>query len=131
VRFPKIIRKPADAFHWKLGVPYEDEGAFVVVKHVTLFTSTLLSKVLAMPNVVLFNATAVEDLIIHADFERLQRVTGAVPNTITAPIVISATGHDGPMGAFSAKHLVSAGLLQGLSSTEMASPARISRSGQS
>ena len=84
-----------------------------------------------MPNVVLFNATAVEDLIIHADFEGSQRVAGVVtnwtlvalnhdtqscmdPNTITAPIVISATGHDGPMGAFSAKRLVSAGLLQGL-----------------
>lgn len=29
------------------------------------------------------------------------------PNTINAPIVISTTGHDGPMGAFSVKRLVS------------------------
>ncbi len=36
------------------------------------------------------------------------------PNTITAPVIISATGHDGPMGAFSAKRLVSAGLLKEL-----------------
>lgn len=36
------------------------------------------------------------------------------PNTITAPIVITATGHDGPMGAFSAKRLVSTGLLKEL-----------------
>ena len=35
-------------------------------------------------------------------------------NTITAPVIVSATGHDGPMGAFSAKRLVSAGLLQEL-----------------
>ncbi len=77
------------------------------------------------------NATAVEDLIIHEDFAGKQRVAGVVtnwtlvalnhdtqscmdPNTITAPIVVSATGHDGPMGAFSAKRLVSAGLLKEL-----------------
>lgn len=29
----------------ELGVPYEDEGSFVVVKHAALMTSTLLSKV--------------------------------------------------------------------------------------
>ena len=39
----------------------------MVVKHAALFTSTLLSKVLAAPNVKLFNATAVEDLIIKKD----------------------------------------------------------------
>ena len=67
-----------------------------------------------MPNVVLMNATAVEDLVIHTDFEDKQRIAGVVtnwtlvalnhdtqscmdPNTITAPVIISATGHDGPM----------------------------------
>jgi hypothetical protein len=39
-------------------VAYEDEGDFIVVKHAALMTSTLLSKVLASPNVKLFNATA-------------------------------------------------------------------------
>lgn len=58
-----VLRKPADQFLHDLGVAYEDEGNFVVVKHAALFMSTLLSKVLAMPNVKLFNATAVEDLI--------------------------------------------------------------------
>lgn len=29
------------------------------------------------------------------------------PNTINAPVIISTTGHDGPMGAFSVKRLVS------------------------
>lgn len=127
----KVIRKPADGFLREIGVDYEDEGPFVVVKHAALFTSTLLSNVLAMPNVVLMNATAVEDLIIHTDFEDKQRVAGVVtnwtlvalnhdtqscmdPNTITAPVIISATGHDGPMGAFSAKRLVSTGLLKEL-----------------
>ncbi|KAF5360804.1 hypothetical protein D9756_004904 [Leucocoprinus leucothites] len=129
---PMVIRKPADRFLRELGVEYEDEGHYVVVKHAALFTSTLLSKTLALPNVVLMNATAVEDLIIHADPKSQgQRVGGVVtnwtlvalnhdtqscmdPNTITAPVIISATGHDGPMGAFSAKRLVSAGLLKEL-----------------
>lgn len=39
-------------------VPYEDEGDYIVVKHAALMTSTLLSKVLASPNIKLFNATA-------------------------------------------------------------------------
>ncbi|KAF8895498.1 thiazole biosynthetic enzyme [Infundibulicybe gibba] len=128
---PMVIRKPAEQFLHRIGVPYEDEGDFVVVKHAALFTSTLLSKVLMMPNVVMMNATAVEDLIIREDFRGQQRVAGVVtnwtlvalnhdtqscmdPNTITAPVIISATGHDGPMGAFSAKRLVSAGLLKEL-----------------
>ncbi|KAI5989088.1 Thi4 family-domain-containing protein [Pisolithus albus] len=128
---PMVVRKPADRFLRELGVPYEDEGTFVVVKHAALFTSTILSRVLALPNVVMMNATAVEDLIIRTDFQGHQRVAGVVtnwtlvalnhdtqscmdPNTITAPVIISATGHDGPMGAFSAKRLVSAGLLKEL-----------------
>ena len=104
-----------------------------MVKHAALFTSTILSKVLAMPNVVMMNATAVEDLVVAPDplAPSRQRVAGVVtnwtlvalnhdtqscmdPNVITAPVVVSATGHDGPMGAFSAKRLVSMGLLKEL-----------------
>ena len=131
----QVVRKPADRFLTELGVPFEDEGPFVVVKHAALFTSTILSKVLAMPNVVMMNATAVEDLIVRPDPRapgtQSQRVAGVVtnwtlvalnhdtqscmdPNVITAPVVVSATGHDGPMGAFSAKRLVSMGLLKEL-----------------
>lgn len=120
------MRKPADAFLRSLGVPYEDEGAYVVVKHAALFTSTLLSKVLAMPNIKLFNATAVEDLITRPGLTGpgSVRIAGVVtnwtlvsmhhddqscmdPNTINAPVIISTTGHDGPFGAFSVKRLVS------------------------
>lgn len=53
----QVVRKPADRFLTELGVPYEDEGAYVVVKHAALFTSTILSKVLAFPNVVMFNVS--------------------------------------------------------------------------
>lgn len=106
-----VMRKPADAFLREVGVPYEDEGDYVVVKHAALFTSTLLSKVLAFPNVKLFNATAVEDLITRPCGDGV-KVAGVVtnwtlvamhhddqscmdPNTINAPVVISTTGHDG------------------------------------
>lgn len=119
-----VMRKPADAFLTDLGVPFEDEGDFVVVKHAALFTSTLLSKVLAFPNIKLFNATAVEDLITRQNPDGSIRIAGVVtnwtlvtmhhddqscmdPNTINAPIVISTTGHDGPFGAFCVKRLVS------------------------
>ncbi|KAJ7863057.1 thiazole biosynthetic enzyme [Mycena olivaceomarginata] len=128
---PMVIRKPADGFLREIGVPYEDEGGFVVVKHAALFTATLLARVLALPNVVLMNATAVEDLITTTDFAGQQRVAGVVTNwtlvalnhdtqscmdpaTITAPVVVTATGHDGPMGAFSAKRLVSMGFTKEL-----------------
>lgn len=123
-----VMRKPAELFLNELGVPYEDEGDFVVVKHAALFTSTLLSKVLQFPNVKLFNATTVEDLITRpaptANDPNAVRIAGVVtnwtlvsmhhddqscmdPNTINAPLVISTTGHDGPFGAFSVKRLVS------------------------
>ncbi|KDN47179.1 putative Thiamin biosynthetic enzyme [Tilletiaria anomala UBC 951] len=124
-----VVRKPADAFLREVGVPYEDEGDYVVVKHAALFTSTILSKILAMPNIKLFNATCAEDLIIKEDQQGVKRVTGLVtnwtlvsmhhmdqscmdPQTIEAPVVLSFCGHDGPFGAFSVKRLESAGLVK-------------------
>ncbi|GAB5591525.1 thiamine metabolism-related protein [Umbelopsis nana] len=126
-----VVRKPTDQFLTEIGVPFEDEGDFVVVKHAALFTSTILSKVLALDNVKMFNATAVEDLIVKQDSTGKQRIAGVVtnwtlvslnhdtqscmdPNTITAPVIISMCGHDGPMGAFSAKRLVKSGLVEQL-----------------
>ncbi|KAK9236146.1 Thi4 family-domain-containing protein [Lipomyces kononenkoae] len=120
-----VMRKPAQKFLDEVGVPYEEEDTYVVVKHAALFTSTLLSKVLLFPNVKLFNATTVEDLITRVDpVSGELRVAGVVtnwtlvsmhhddqscmdPNTINAPVVLSTTGHDGPFGAFSVKRLVS------------------------
>ncbi|KAH8757389.1 thiazole biosynthetic enzyme, mitochondrial precursor [Diaporthe sp. PMI_573] len=121
-----VMRKPADAFLTEIGVPFEDEGNFVVVKHAALFTSTILSKVLQFPNIKLFNATTVEDLITRRQVAGSDdvRIAGVVtnwtlvsmhhddqscmdPNTINAPLIISTTGHDGPFGAFSVKRLVS------------------------
>lgn len=79
-----VMRKPAELFLNEIGVPYEDEGDFVVVKHAALFTSTLLSKVLQFPNVKLFNATAVEDLITRpaptSEDPNAVRIAGVVTN---------------------------------------------------
>ncbi|KAI3404302.2 THI4 [Candida oxycetoniae] len=122
-----VLRKPAEQFLENLGIEYEDEGDYVVVKHAALFMSTLLSKVLAFPNIKLFNATAVEDLITRRDETTGElRIAGVVtnwtlvalnhdtqscmdPNTINCNVVLSTTGHDGPFGAFSAKRLEALG----------------------
>ncbi|KAI5818484.1 thiazole biosynthetic enzyme, mitochondrial precursor [Pyronema omphalodes] len=123
--------KAAEAFLEEIGVPYETEDQYIVVKHAALFTSTLLSKVLQFPNVKLFNATSVEDLITRKDENGNLRMAGVVtnwtlvtmhhddqscmdPNTINAPVIISTTGHDGPTGAFSIKRLVSIGAYEKL-----------------
>lgn len=110
-----VMRKPADVFLREIGVPFDDEGDYVVVKHAALFTSTVLSRVLAMDNVKMFNATTVEDLITRPSEEEGAagvRIAGVVtnwtlvsmhhddqscmdPNTINAPVIISTTGHDG------------------------------------
>jgi Thi4 family len=45
------VRKPAHNLLDELSIPYEDEGDFVVIKHASLFTSTLLSKVLQVRTV--------------------------------------------------------------------------------
>jgi len=126
-----VMRRPAEKFLDDLGIPYEEEDTYVVVKHAALFTSTLLSAVLRFPNVKLFNATTVEDLITRKNPDGTIRVAGVVtnwtlvsmhhddqscmdPNTINAPVVISTTGHDGPFGAFSVKRLVSMGAVDKL-----------------
>lgn len=118
-----VLRKPAQLFLDELEIKYDDEGDYVVVKHAALFMSTLLSKVLQFPNIKLFNATAVEDLITRRDESTGElRIAGVVtnwtlvalnhdtqscmdPNTINCNVVLSTTGHDGPFGAFSAKRL--------------------------
>lgn len=123
-----VIRKPAHHLLNELGVPFEDEGDYVVVKHAALMTSTLLSKVLASPNVKLFNATAAEDLVVREDPAVGRYIGGVVtnwtlvslnhdtqscmdPNVIEAKVVVSSCGHDGPMGATSVKRLARLGMV--------------------
>jgi thiamine thiazole synthase len=120
-----IVRKPAQAFLDDVGVEYDErpEDSYVVIKHAAYFTSTIMSKLLARPNVKLFNAVAAEDLII-----RDGTVGGVVtnwslvsqnhdtqscmdPNVMEAKVVVSSCGHDGPMGATGVKRLKSVGLV--------------------
>jgi len=125
-----VVRKPAHLFLEEIQVPYDDCGDdYVVVKHAALFTSTILSKVLEQPNVKLFNATAAEDLIVKPTQNDMRRVAGVVtnwalvalnhdtqscmdPNVMEAKVVVSCTGHDGPMGASGVKRLQNIGMVE-------------------
>uniref|UniRef100_A0A7S4FV60 Thiamine thiazole synthase n=1 Tax=Eutreptiella gymnastica TaxID=73025 RepID=A0A7S4FV60_9EUGL len=124
-----VCRKPADKFLDEVEIPYEDRGDYVVIKHAALFTSKVLAKVLEAPNVKLFNATAVEDLIIKPTENGSMRVGGAVtnwslvsqhhndqscmdPNVLESKILVSACGHDGPFGASGVKRLAKLGFLK-------------------
>ncbi|KAH9723992.1 Thiamine thiazole synthase [Citrus sinensis] len=69
------VRKPAHLFLDELGIDYDEQDNYVVIKHAALFTSTIMSKLLARPNVKLFNAVAAEDLIVKGN-----RVGGIVTN---------------------------------------------------
>ncbi|GBG62485.1 hypothetical protein CBR_g30805 [Chara braunii] len=121
-----IVRKPAHIFLDELGVEYDEQDTYVVIKHAALFTSTVMSKLLARPNVKLFNAVAAEDLIVKGG-----RVGGVVtnwalvslnhdtqscmdPNVMEAKVVVSSCGHDGPFGATGVKRLKSIGMVDNL-----------------
>eukprot|EP00928_Gymnodinium_smaydae_P010347 TRINITY_DN13894_c0_g1_i1.p1 TRINITY_DN13894_c0_g1~~TRINITY_DN13894_c0_g1_i1.p1 ORF type:complete len:394 (+),score=45.77 TRINITY_DN13894_c0_g1_i1:96-1184(+) len=118
-----VVRKPAHRFLDELEIEYDEADNYVVIKHAALFTSTVMSKLLAKPNVKLFNAVAAEDLIIKEG-----RVGGVVtnwalvsmnhdtqscmdPNVMEAKIVVSSCGHDGPFGATGVKRLKSVGMI--------------------
>ncbi|CAK9083067.1 Thiamine thiazole synthase [Durusdinium trenchii] len=122
-----VVRKPANELLDELEVPYDDKGDYVVVKHAALFMSSVLRKALIAPNVKLFNAVAVEDLLVRQEGDKVG-VRGVVtnwslvtqnhdtqscmdPQVMEAKVVVTATGHDGPMGASSAKRLESLGAL--------------------
>ncbi|PIN13759.1 Protein involved in thiamine biosynthesis and DNA damage tolerance [Handroanthus impetiginosus] len=118
-----IVRKPAHKFLDELEIEYDEQDDYVVIKHAALFTSTIMSKLLAKPNVKLFNAVAAEDLIVRG-----KRVAGVVtnwalvsmnhdtqscmdPNVMEAKVVVSSCGHDGPFGATGVKRLKSVGMI--------------------
>ncbi|XP_073303363.1 thiamine thiazole synthase 2, chloroplastic-like [Primulina huaijiensis] len=118
-----VVRKPAHKFLDELEIEYDEQEDYVVIKHAALFTSTIMSKLLAKPNVKLFNAVAAEDLIVKGG-----RVGGVVtnwalvsmnhdtqscmdPNVMEAKVVVSSCGHDGPFGATGVKRLKSIGMI--------------------
>jgi thiamine thiazole synthase len=118
-----VVRKPAHLFLDELGVAYDEAEDYVAIKHAALFTSTIMSRLLARPNVKLFNAVAAEDLIVKRG-----RVAGVVtnwalvamnhgtqscmdPNVMEAKVVVSSCGHDGPFGATGVKRLQDIGMI--------------------
>jgi len=122
-----VVRKPAHTLLDELEVPYDDKGDYVVVKHAALFMSSVLRAVLVRDNTKLFNAVAVEDLLVKQEDAGI-RIRGVVtnwslvtqnhdtqscmdPQVIEAKVVVTSTGHDGPMGATSAKRLEAIGCL--------------------
>jgi len=122
-----VVRKPGHTLFDELEVPYDDKGDYVVVKHAALFMSSVIRASLIAENTKLFNAVAVEDLLVRQEDEGV-RVRGVVtnwslvtqnhdtqscmdPQVIEAKVVVTATGHDGPMGATSAKRLEAIGAL--------------------
>jgi len=122
-----VVRKPGHTLFDELEVPYDDKGDYVVVKHAALFMSSVIRASLLAENTKLFNAVAVEDLLVRQEDEGV-RVRGVVtnwslvtqnhdtqscmdPQVIEAKVVVTATGHDGPMGATSAKRLEAIGAL--------------------
>jgi thiamine thiazole synthase len=119
-----VVRKPAHLFLDELNIEYDEQEDYVVIKHAALFTSTVMSRLLARPNVKLFNAVAVEDLIVKDS-----RVAGVVtnwalvsmnhdtqscmdPNVMEAKVVVSSCGHDGPFGATGVKRLQDIGMIE-------------------
>ncbi|KAJ6417339.1 hypothetical protein OIU84_003118 [Salix udensis] len=118
-----VVRKPAHLFLDELEIEYDKQEDYVVIKHAALFTSTIMSRLLARPNVKLFNAVAAEDLIVKEG-----RVGGVVtnwalvsmnhdsqscmdPNVMEAKVVVSSCGHDGPFGATGVKRLKTIGMI--------------------
>ena len=61
-----VVDRPANEFLDELGVPYEEEEDFVVVKHAALFTSTLLSKVLSQVNHAVFHSFTGHNILINS-----------------------------------------------------------------
>jgi thiamine thiazole synthase len=72
--------QPVDAFLINIGVPFEDDNNFVLVKHAALLMSPLMSQVLVMPNVNLFDDTIAEDLIAQPAGKDAVRIVGVVTN---------------------------------------------------
>ena len=93
-----------------------------------MVTSALVSKTLAN-GAKLFNATAVEDLVVRTDDDGKPHVAGVVtnwatvtlyghetqscmdPNVLESKVVVGSTGHDGPLGASCVKRLRRLGLV--------------------
>uniref|UniRef100_A0ACD5Z8T6 Uncharacterized protein n=1 Tax=Avena sativa TaxID=4498 RepID=A0ACD5Z8T6_AVESA len=98
-----VVRKTAHLFLDELNIPYDEQEDYVVIKHAALFTSTILSRLLTCPNVKLFNAVEVEDLIIKEN-----HVAGVVTNWALVSMKHDTQSYDMDPNIMEAKVVVSA-----------------------
>ncbi|PWA98148.1 thiamine thiazole synthase protein [Artemisia annua] len=99
-----VVRKPAYNFLDELQIEYGEQEDYVVIKLASLFTSTIMNKHLARPNVKLFNTIASEDLIIQEGRVAVVVTNWALvtmnhntqlfmdPNVMEAKVVVSSCG---------------------------------------
>ena len=115
-----VVCKPAHLFLDELDVAYDEQEDYIVIKHTALFTSTIMSKILARPNVKLFNAVVAKDLIMkegrvvtNLALVSMNHDTQSCmdPNVMEAKVVVSSCGHDGPLSATGVKRLKSIGMI--------------------
>ncbi|KAK3431989.1 hypothetical protein EUGRSUZ_E04118 [Eucalyptus grandis] len=83
--------------------------SYAAIRYVALFTSTIMSKLLARPNVKLFNTVGTEDLIMKGG--RVAR-SCMDPNVMEAKVVVSSCGHDKRFGATRVKRLKSIRMIE-------------------
>ncbi|KAJ6793362.1 putative thiamine thiazole synthase 2, chloroplastic [Iris pallida] len=118
-----IVRKPAHLFLDELEIAYDEQEDYVVIKHAALFTSTIMSRLLARPNVKLFKRRRRRGPHHQEREGRRGRHHWALvsmnhdtqscmdPNVMEARVVVSSCGHDGPFGATGVKRLKSVGMI--------------------
>eukprot|EP00256_Glycine_max_P010816 XP_003522069.1 thiamine thiazole synthase, chloroplastic [Glycine max] len=115
-----VVCKPAHLFLDELDVAYDEQEDYIVIKHTALFTSTIMSKILARPNVKRFNAVVAKDLIMkegrvvtNLALVSMNHDTQSCmdPNVMEAKVVVSSCGHDGPLSATGVKRLKSIGMI--------------------
>ncbi|KAI3982200.1 hypothetical protein MKX01_019106 [Papaver californicum] len=100
------VRKPAHKFLDELEIEYDEQDTYVVIKHAAFFTSTIMSKLLARPDVKLVVTNWALGSMNHDTQSCMD------PNVMEAKVVVSSCGHDGPFGATGVKRLKSIGLIE-------------------
>lgn len=83
-----VVRKPMHTFLEEVGVPFEDEGDYVVVKHAALFTSTILSKVLQVRGVLCHDFSPLRS---HQSLRALCACKGLEGSTFAMPSASSSS----------------------------------------
>ncbi|KAI3466591.1 hypothetical protein Pfo_023254 [Paulownia fortunei] len=103
-----VVRKPAHKFLDELEIEYDEQDDYVVIKHAALFTSTIMSKLLARPNGGRVGGVVTNWALVSMNHDTQSCMD---PNVMEAKVVVSSCGHDGPFGATGVKRLKSIGMI--------------------